>query len=307
MPLPGLERLAGQADCYWHCVRVTSDKKRSVDAPKPLLREVQARLGELLNRVEVGSYLHSGQKHRSYLSNALVHRDALRLAKLDIRQFYPSITRDRVWRFFTQALECSSDVATLLARLCTYRGCVPIGSPASQVLAYHVVRPMLDELHCLALAQGLRFTCYVDDLSFSGDRADAAFLDVVKAVVQRHGFLWHGARPYACDEDRLVTGVLLTFDGPRVPDRQLAAIDVARRAVALAVDHAARLAALERLLGRLAAAAAIDGRLLPELNQRRREWQALRKRLRPAGIEPMPGRARPRLHPQRLSYGGGMS
>jgi RNA-directed DNA polymerase len=299
MPLPNIGRLAGEADGYWHLVRFTSGKQRNVDAPKPLLREVQGRLATLLNRIEVGTYLHSGQKHRSYLSNALTHRDACQVAKLDIRHFYPSITRDRIWRFFTQTLQCSGDVAALLARLCTHHGSAPIGSPVSQVLAYHVVRPMLDELHRLALHHDLRFTCYVDDLSFSGDGADQAFLAAASAIVERHGFSPHAAHCYAAGEDRLVTGVLLTPEGPRVPGPQLAKLDEARRAFAQAVTGAARLDALARLLGGLAAAAAIDGGFLVELGQRRYEWQMLRKRVRVAVARAGPIGAMPRLHPRR--------
>ncbi|WP_458232245.1 reverse transcriptase family protein [Roseateles sp. P5_E8] len=303
MPLPSLGRLAAEADGYLHFVRFTSGKQRNVDAPKPLLREVQGRLATLLNRIEVGAYLHSGQKQRSYLSNAMTHRDACKVVKLDIRHFYPSITRDRIWRFFAQTLQCSGDVAALLARLCTHHGSAPIGSPVSQVLAYHVVRPMLDELHRLALHHDLRFTCYVDDLSFSGDGADHAFLAAASAVVERHGFLPHAADCYAAGEDRLVTGVLLTSAGPRVPGPQLARVDEARQASAKAVGGAARLDALARLLGALASAAAIDGSFLAELAQCRLEWQMLRKRFKAVGARTGPTRGKPRLHPRRLYRG----
>lgn len=307
MPLSNLEALAGKADGYWHCVRVTSGKQRSVAAPKPLLKEVQGRLATLLSRIEVGSYLHSGQKQRSYLSNALMHRDAQQLVKLDIRHFYSSITRDRIWRFFSQGMQCSGDVAALLARLCTHRGSAPIGSPASQALAYHVVRPMLDDLHRLALARGLRFSCYVDDLSFSGAGADRTFLASACDVVHRHGFLAHAQSCFADGQQRQITGVLLTPDGPRVPDLQLSKLDRARRMYTHALDDASRLESLGRLMGSLAAAAAIDDGFLPELHRRRQDWQSLRKRLLTETAITVPPCVRPRLHPKELSYGAGIS
>lgn len=275
LPLSRVEQLASQGDSYRHCVRITGGKERAVDVPEPGLRDVHARLADLLNRIEVPVYLHSGRKGLSHLTNALTHSGSARVAKLDIRHFYPSITRDRIWRRFVDTFECSGDVAALLARLCTYRGSTPIGSPVSQVLAYHVVRPMLDELQQMAQREGIRFTCYVDDLSFSGERADQEFLAAAGAVVRRHGFVPHAAHCYDVDEDRLITGVLLTAEGPRVPQKQLAKIHEARQALTGSAGGIAHLNALQRLLGGLAAAAAIDKSFLSELEIWRKEWRAL--------------------------------
>lgn len=275
MPLSRVEKMASQGDAYRHCVRVTGGKERAVDVPEPALRDVHARLATLLNRIEVPSYLHSGQKGLSHLTNALTHAASVRVAKLDIRHFYPSITRDRIWRCFVSTFQCSGDVAALVAKLCTHRGSTPIGSPVSQVLAYHVVRPMLDELQRMAQGEGIRFSCYVDDLSFSGERADHEFLAAASAVVRRHGFVPHAEHCYGTDEDRLITGVLLTAQGPRVPQKQLAKLQESREGLAAVEGGIARLNALQRLVGVLAAAAAIDKSFLDELEVRRNEWKTL--------------------------------
>ncbi|WP_157281047.1 reverse transcriptase family protein [Pelomonas sp. Root1237] len=307
LSLPKLEGLAARANNYRECTRVTGGKQRTVHVPMPLLLAVHRRLAVLLNRIAVPHYLQSGQTHRSHLTNARAHETARNIAKLDIRHFYPSITKDRVWHLFVDGMLCSRDVASLLARLFTHQGSAPIGSPVSQVLAFHVVRPMLDELQELASRHRLRFTCYVDDLTFSGDGADHGFLALAGDVARRHGFLPHAEACYGPGEDKLVTGVMLTRDGLRVPAPQLRRIDAARQELLLAEGNESRRVLLSRLIGHLAAAASVDDSFRPELSSR---CFAARKLAAALPARPSPSDSKvasvvPRLRPMRLSYGVG--
>ena len=259
----------------------------------------------LLNRIAMPNYLQSGQRRRSHLTNAREHAKAPAVVKLDIRHFYPSITKDKVWRFFVERMSCSADVASLLARLCTHQGSAPIGSPVSQVLAFHVVRPLLDELHALALRSGLCFTCYVDDLTFSGDGANANFLAKASQVVRKHGFTPHAEACYGAADDKLVTGVLLTQEGLRVPATQLLKIEAARRQLSLEEDSESRVDLLTRLIGHLAAASCIDESFRQERWKYSLELRKLNERLPDRRTEArnliIP--ALPRLRPVRLTYG----
>jgi len=306
MPLSRLESLAGQADNYRPATRYTGSKQRTVRVPKPPLRDVQGRIGDLLNRIELAPYMHSGCRGRSYVSNALAHAGAPWVAKLDIQRFYPSVTRDRVWHFFVDTMKCAPDVAALLASICTYQGSVPIGSRVSQVLAFHVVRPMLDELQAFARSRGAVFTCYVDDLTFSGRDIDASFKEQAEAIVCRHGFTPHDSRRHGPGEERRVTGVVLGSEGPRVPDRNLEQIQATRATLAHAHDDVARLLGLSRLAGQLAAAAAIEERFKVELLSLQPELRLLNSRLnRVSALSAEAGKQRRtfKLRPQRLSYG----
>lgn len=306
LPLPKLESLVTRTDNYRQCIRVTGGKQRIVHVPQPLLCALHRRLAVLLNRMATPSYLQSGQRRPSHLTNAREHANASNIAKFDIRHFYPSITKDRVWHFFADRMLCSGDVASLLARLLTHQGSTPIGSPVSQVLAFHVVRPLLDELHNLARQNGLRFTCYVDDLTFSGTGASQEFVVAASNLVRRYGFTPHADHCYGPSEDKLVTGVLLTTSGLRVPPAQLQSIDTARRRLAQSADDAGRLPSLASLIGHLAAAVSIDTCFQTELRQRCVELRRLKERFPSLDLQSdskgMP--AAPRLRPTRLSYGG---
>jgi RNA-directed DNA polymerase len=265
VPLARLEAVANGRDNYRPAIRYTGSKQRSVNVPRPPLRDIQGRLGNLLNRIELAPYMHSGCRGRSYVSNALAHAGAIRVAKLDLQQFFPSITRDRIWHFFVHTMKCSGDVSALLAKLCTYQGSVPIGSRVSQVLAFHVARPMLDELQRAAASKGIAFTCYVDDLSFSGVGATQSFLAAAKAIVRTHGFKPHGDACYGPGDERRITGVLMDAAGLRVPPKNLEQIELSRLAWMGAADNAESLRSLSRLMGQLAAASAIDPRFRSQL------------------------------------------
>lgn len=111
-------------------------------------------------------------------------------------------------------MRCSPDLAALLTRLCTFENHVPTGSCVSQLLAFYAAKPLFDELHALAAGTGVRDSCYVDDLTWSGHGATPAFLWTAKQVVHRHGFAHHKDRCFAAADRKLVTGVML--DGDRI-------------------------------------------------------------------------------------------
>lgn len=266
-----LEELANN-DSNYRVFHITQGvKKRQVEAPKPILERLHRRLFVLLERVDKPDYLQSGVKGRSYITNAQLHVGHVPLAKLDIQKFYPSVGAGRVYRFFHQAMLCSPDVSALLTKLCTFDGHVPTGSCLSQLLAYFATKDMFDELHQLALARAVRYTCYVDDLTFSGTGATPALLWEAKRVMHAHGFKYHKDRCYLADQEKIVTGVMV--DGDRIAILPSKEHEIWRRTNALGGhDPSERKAAVERLIGSVVAAGQVEARLLRRL-RRLRELQ----------------------------------
>lgn len=243
-------------------------KLRKVEVPKRRLERIHRKMFSLLERIEKPEYLHSGIKGRSYITNAKAHTGSVPLVKLDLKKFYPSVDGARVYRFFQQALQCSPDVSGLLTKLCTIDGHVPTGSCVSQLLAYFSAKPMFDDLHILSSQWGLRDTCYVDDLTWSGERATPAFLWDAKKVVHRHGFKYHKDRVYTADDQKLVTGVMI--DGDRIavlPSREL---KLWKDINALGMNEPLeRLAAVNSLIGSVVANGQIEKRFLQRLRRLR--------------------------------------
>ena len=259
LPLDRLVALAGNDKAYHAFIRTTSGKRRAVTRPLGDLLQLHDRMFIVLDQIEKSDYMHSGVKGRSHVTNARAHLGDQPMVKLDIRRFFPSIDGLRVRRFFGRQMACATSVADLLTRLYTYRGHVPIGSRMSQHLAYFAAKPMLEDLHSLSTRYGVVFTCYVDDLSFSGAAATPSFLWRVKQVVHHHRFRYHNDYCYRIGERKIVTGVAVAGSTLAVPPQHIDQMRQDERALDK-LGGADQRKALERLIGRLAAAADIDQR-----------------------------------------------
>ena len=93
--LQELEDMVANADSLYNrfektIIKSGKIKKRFIEHPKPKLRRLQRRLVRLLDRIQPPDYLHSAFRGRSYISNALQHDCNSRVAKIDIKKFFPS-------------------------------------------------------------------------------------------------------------------------------------------------------------------------------------------------------------------------
>jgi RNA-directed DNA polymerase len=233
-------------------------KERWVERPKPELRRIQKRLVHLLDRIQPPDYLHSGFRGRSYTSNAFRHDPQARLAKIDIRKFFPSAYAGYVYRGFVDEFLCSHDVAAVLARLTTAFGHLPTGGNSSTIISFFAFKPMFDEVHCLATSRGLVMTCCVDDMTFSGEAATAGFLNKVRVIVRRFGLKTHKRHCFEPHRTKVVTGVALTPRGFRLPNARRRKLHEAAEAFDAEKDPRKKVKLGEQLLGRTTEAAQVE-------------------------------------------------
>ncbi|MET0100091.1 MAG: reverse transcriptase family protein [Sedimenticola sp.] len=221
LPLPKLLRLVKLGDRNYHQFEINpaGRKPRPVQHPKARLEQIHARLFELLRRVTPPAYLHSGIKGRSYVTNAKSHLGEHPVCKLDIKSFYPSTTYQHVSQFFRDTLSCSPDVAAILTSLTTVNGHLPTGSCLSQILAFYSHVEMFNKIHNAASDLGITMTCYVDDITCSGEGVTPGFLFEIKKIIHKRGLTYHKERIYRSDEPKLITGVIINKDEARVPNK----------------------------------------------------------------------------------------
>jgi RNA-directed DNA polymerase len=238
-------------------------KKRTVQEPKPPLRRVQDRLQYLLNAIEVPSYAHAAVKGRSYRTNADVHKgDGMHLATFDIQRFFPSVQRIFVYDFFRSTLLCAPDVARLLTDLCTYGGVLATGSPLSPLLSFFANRSMFEDLSRYAIENDLKFTCYIDDLTFSGRKLPGGLEGKIRSVLKRYRHKLSEKKTcfYLPHAPKHVTGCILYEGKVRVPHTRFKKA----RAIALAIKASnddQEILKLHRILnGLLGEAAYLDSR-----------------------------------------------
>jgi hypothetical protein len=237
-------------------------RERWVQDPKPQMRRIHERILKLLRGISPPHYTHAAVKRRSYRSNAIEHLNGERIATFDIKSFYSSTSASRTFSFFHDDLKCAPDVARLLTKITTFEGGLPTGSPLSPLLSLYSNKPLFDQLDELAKQHELLFTCYMDDITFSGNFIPTGFKRVVSSIVyvNGHRLSLSKTRVYRRNHSMHVTGVVIYRGRIQVPHSRFRKA----RAIVAAIDSEIRLAekaALSRkLAGLLGEAAYLDTR-----------------------------------------------
>lgn len=222
-----------------------SGKPRLIEPPHEELKIIQKRIKNYLGRIIVPDNVFSGAKGKSYADNARFHvgNGRRNLYKIDLTAFFPSISRDTVYRFFVEDLLCSPDVARLLTDLTTidleksnaknideiyeflkgkdvsnYNHLIS-GAPTSQILSYLVNHQMFDEMQKLADGNGITMTIYVDDVTFSSkNRISKDFRNKIIKIILKYNYQISRkkVKRYTKLYPKLVTGVIIDATGKPV-------------------------------------------------------------------------------------------
>lgn len=161
---------------------------RTITAPFPSLRMVQRWiLDNILSSVNISPCAHGFTKNRSVVSNARPHCGQTHLLKVDIQDFFPSITLPRGVAIFRH-LGYPRNVSYFLASLCFLESKLPQGSPSSPSIANIVARRMDSRILGLAQHLGLNYTRYADDMTFSGAYISPSFISSVTKIAVCEGF-----------------------------------------------------------------------------------------------------------------------
>lgn len=217
-------------------------KPRLIEPPQAELKAVQKRIKTSLEKIEVPNNVFSGIKGKSYSDNACLHlgEGTRNLYKIDLTAFFPSISRETVYRFFSEDLCCSPDVAEILTNLTTidlkkldqkdllevydfltakgvkcYNHLIS-GAPTSQILSYLVNHKMFDELQALSDKSNVIMTVYVDDVAFSSEqKISSKFRKSVLSLIRKYNYQVSRkkVRGYSRAYPKLVTGVIINREG----------------------------------------------------------------------------------------------
>jgi hypothetical protein len=221
----GLESKQNQGRLRHYHYRVLAKRfgrVRLIEAPKPRLKEIQRRiLTEILDHVPVHVAAHGFRRGRSIATFAALHVGKRVVLRLDLEDFFPSISLARVQALF-RTVGYPERVADLLAGLSSNSAPddvwselsvlsaetqvrearwlyaaphLPQGAPTSPALANLCAYRLDCRLAALARSAGAEYTRYADDLAFSGgrefERVVRRFSLHVCATVMEEGFSVH--------------------------------------------------------------------------------------------------------------------
>ncbi|GGA11925.1 hypothetical protein GCM10008018_66260 [Paenibacillus marchantiophytorum] len=149
-------------------------KKRMLYNPNKDYKQVLKRINLILQQIPIPNYVFGGIRERDYVQNATVHKDNNFYLLMDLKNFFPSTSDSYVYDFFKNKLGMSMDNAKIVTLLVTVPNegnsgirSLPQGFSTSPVLSYLSYSDMFEKIHDLAVSQGIKFSCYYDDLTFS--------------------------------------------------------------------------------------------------------------------------------------------
>lgn len=213
-------------------------KSRLIEPPQPELKKVQRRIKKLLYLIEYPDNVFSGVPKRSYAQNAQFHanKPIKSMFKIDLSGFFPSISREKVYSFFSKDMCCAPDIAEILTNLTTVdvdmtetpeiaqiheflktKGTkntnhLISGSPTSQILSYLVNQDMFNEMQELSDRNHVVMTIYVDDVTFSGNcHISYRFKYRVLQIIKKYNYKMSGdkKKQYTERYPKHVTGAII--------------------------------------------------------------------------------------------------
>lgn len=239
IPRVTLRELAATAPLHYHPFQQRQGTKiRTIDNPDEQIKHVQKRVNSrILNEVAMPEYLHGGVRRRSPLSNVAAHLGQRCLIRLDVEDFFPSISNRHVFGVWREQLGFGRQVSSLLTRLTTYRFRLPQGAPTSTALANLVLVPVEQALVDRSAETGVVYTRFVDDIGVSGNDPRFMIQEVItelRAIGLRvnRGKLVAESGIMGPTRQQLLTGYHANCKrGPSVPRKKRNNVRVAIRAL----------------------------------------------------------------------------
>lgn len=200
-------------------IKKRSGGLREIDVPYPALLEIQYWIyNNILENVKFNYCAHGFARKKSIVTNAKIHLNQTELLKIDLLDFFPSISKDRVIALFKR-LGYTTEVSYFLGSLCCLNESLPQGAPTSPVLS-NIISIKLDK-RLLAFCKkfDLKYTRYADDIAISGSKIPTKLFDYVKTIIEDEGFKVNESKTkfYKNKGRRILTGVSINTDQLKAP------------------------------------------------------------------------------------------
>ena len=161
---------------------------RKIEAPSSFLKMIQRKVKDnILYKQNLNDATHGFVPKRSIFTNAKVHVGANIVINLDLKDFFPTISANRVFGVFKK-IGFNDFEASFLTRITTCNNKLPQGAPTSPVIANLVAQNLDKRLKGLCKKYSASYTRYADDLTFSGDYSIKKLLPIIRKIIKEESF-----------------------------------------------------------------------------------------------------------------------
>lgn len=193
-------------------------KKRWIEAPDEMLKGIQEQiLHNVLYKMAPTKFAHGFIHGRSIVSCAKEHTGKKFVLKLDLKNFFPSISRDMVYgAMFSELTPENVKIIIPAIELCLMDGRLPQGAPTSPAISNIVCKHLDMVLYGIANKFGLTYTRYADDLIFSSnDDTIYGVIPIIKSTIVKFGLVVNEKKVKVLKKHQrqTVTGLVVNADG----------------------------------------------------------------------------------------------
>lgn len=196
-----------------------SGGQREITAPFPALLECQQWIYQnILINVPIHSSAHGFTLKKSIITNSKIHIGQNHFLKMDLKDFFPSITINQVITVF-KTLGYTHKVSFYLASICCYDKALPQGAPTSPILSNIIAKTLDKRLMSFSKKYKLNYTRYADDLAFSGESIPFKFIEYITNIINKCGFSVNEKKTILNQDKnkRIITGISIADTEIKIP------------------------------------------------------------------------------------------
>lgn len=149
------------------------------------------------------------------VSNAATHVRKKIILNIDLENFFPTVSKKRVYGLFKNQYSLNSKIASYLTFICSTENGLPQGAPTSPIITNMICSRLDRKLRRLSSENYVTYSRYADDLSFSTSKKKfpSDFESKVNEIIKAEGFsLNEKKRRLHLRENRLeVTGLTVNL------------------------------------------------------------------------------------------------
>lgn len=215
-----LFKVLKETEQYYQRLRIKrkNGKSRIVYKVKSPLKSYQYFINRnILQKYEISKYATAYYKGASIKKNAELHCRKKYLLKMDLSDFFGHITEDMVRSCVFNKNHFPLFICYVLTRLCTYKGFIVQGAVTSPAISNVVMKHFDDVMGEWCSKQGISFSRYSDDITFSSDKKLYSAYCKAKSLLKDMGFEINEAKTkYITNASRQTVNGIVVNEVPRV-------------------------------------------------------------------------------------------
>ncbi|SFL39509.1 RNA-directed DNA polymerase [Loktanella salsilacus] len=217
--------LVENPDKFYTTIRIPKNSKphsfRTLDIPYTELKGVQRAMNrKILQKQPLSECAYSYVSGKSIFSAAREFCGGKAILKMDIQDFFPSITGPRVVGLY-KSLGFTDSVAYILSQLSLRNNSIAQGAPTSPAISNLIMRRFDRHMENLATSWEMDYLRYSDDIFFYKDRNfnHPKLEELATQIIEHSGFTVNVAktRYHPRGVPRITLGLLTHGDRPRIP------------------------------------------------------------------------------------------